>query len=68
MTEEALKEIETMRENLRKLSGSRGLGEEEVSLRYGKGSDGWGTRGFSNFKKDMRNSLKRIERYLTAKA
>ena len=67
MTEEALKEIETMRENLRKLSGSRGLGEEEVSLRYGKGIEGWGIRGLSNFKKDIRSSLKRIEKYLTGK-
>ena len=67
MTEETLKEIETMRENLKRLSGSRGLMEDGVILRYGKGVSGWGTRGLSAFKKDMRDSLKRIERYLTPK-
>lgn len=61
---EVLKELETMREALKNLSGTRGLMENGVFLRYGKGIDGWGISGFKTFKQDMRNSLKQIEKYL----
>lgn len=49
---------------LKNLSGSYGLGEIQVELKYGKGCNGWGIRRFKTFKQDMRNSLKRIEKYL----
>lgn len=62
--EEVLKELEIMYEALKNLSGSRGLMEDGVSIRYGKGVSGWGMRGLSSFKQDMRNSLKRIEKCL----
>jgi len=64
--EEVSNELEIMRETLKKLSGIRGLGEEGVDLRYGKGCDGWGMRGFKAFKQDMCNSLKCIEKLLIA--
>lgn len=62
--DEVSKELEIMREALKNLSGSYGLGEVQVELKYGKGCNGWGIRGFKTFKQDMRNSLKRIEKYL----
>ena len=64
MEKEVLKELEIMREALKNLSGFRGLMEDGVNIRYGKGVSGWGMRGFKSFKQDMRNSLKRIEKYL----
>lgn len=62
--EEIFKEIENMHKALKNLSGSRGLMENGVFLRYGKGINGWGISGFKTFKQDMRNSLKQIEKYL----
>lgn len=51
--------IEEARTCLKKLSGSRGLGEEGVDLRYNTGCR-WGMDALSDFKKDMRSILKRM--------
>lgn len=48
------------RKALKKLSGRRGLGEEAVNLRYNRGCR-WGIDALSDFKKDMRSILKKME-------
>jgi len=48
------------RNAVKKLSGRRGLGEECVNLRYNPGCR-WGMDALSDFKKDMRSILKKME-------
>lgn len=61
-----LEELKIMREALKNLSASRGLMEDGVRIRYGKGVNGWGMRGINTFKQDMRKSLKQIEKHFNS--
>ena len=62
MAEETLEQLITeARDCLKKLSGRRGLGEEEVALRYNPGCR-WGMDALSDFKKEMRSILKKMEK------